>query len=117
MESLTSRLPIVDNDEALKALTKQIYFKRIEAVDELVEQQASASLNFIGLINAEKKNTCSRLLSSPAPLHHAELARAAGLLPREGTQVSASSTSSTRVCPASCSTRRSASGSTRRTTH
>ena len=59
MERLSTRLPIVDNEETLKAFTKQIYFKRIESVDELVELQAGAGLNFIGLINAEKRNTCS----------------------------------------------------------
>lgn len=61
MERLSSRLPIVDDEETLKAFTKQIYFKRTEAVDELVEQQNGARLNFIGLINAEKRNTCRQV--------------------------------------------------------
>lgn len=81
MESLSTQKPIVDNEETLKAFTKHIYYKRTETIDELVEEVRGGALNFIGLINPEKKNTCSHRLSSHPCQHHAELHRVADILP------------------------------------
>ncbi len=48
--------PISPDTELLKALTKQIYFKRIDEVMQLINKHKDG-LNFIGLVNTDKKNT------------------------------------------------------------
>lgn len=57
MAQLDSKQPISASEDLLKGLTKQIYYKRVEAINTLIMENKD-SLNFIGLINPEKGNTC-----------------------------------------------------------
>jgi hypothetical protein len=52
--------PVFEDPELLKALTKQIYYKRIDTVSSILNENAG-KINFIGQINPEKKNTCTFL--------------------------------------------------------
>lgn len=57
MAELDSKRPISTSEDLMKGLTKQIYYKRVESINNLIMENKDA-LNFIGLINPEKGNTC-----------------------------------------------------------
>jgi hypothetical protein len=57
MAELAVGKAISDDEDLMKALTKQIYYKRTETIGQLLEERKD-ELNFIGLINLEKGNTC-----------------------------------------------------------
>ena len=58
MMELDSRQAISANEELMKSLTKQIYYKRTDAINSLINENRD-QINFIGLINQEKMNTCT----------------------------------------------------------
>lgn len=59
MAELDSKRPVSENEELLKALTKNIYYKRVETINNMVMEHKDA-LNFIGLVTPDKGNTCTR---------------------------------------------------------
>lgn len=97
MDGLSTKRPIQENEDILKALMKQIYYKRTDAIEAMIDENLSPSFNFIGLVNLEKKNTCKPVFNSPPPLHDAQLFGNARIFPRESKSRSPSSIKCTKT--------------------
>lgn len=77
--------PIFQEEELVKAVTKEIYYKRTENIKELLQKNRD-KVNLIGFLNPNKRNTCKFAdLISAAPQLLTRFIRVSSVLLRLGT--------------------------------
>lgn len=58
MQRLDVKKPIFEEEELVKAVTKEIYYKRTEKIKTILEENRNKA-NLVGFINPAKQNSCT----------------------------------------------------------